>query len=161
MSYLLEDEKKLCFELLIRKMKKQNLDFESHSGFLYWNEILYNSELFEKIVGMLDFCDFRYRSCSRQVLFMIMRLPCTCTALYCCVLWKMLLFINCFVVIKYAVFIWMLGFRWLMQVHGYKYWQDFRRSFSSCKLNEEWAYITTLLYWNWKRTFLYEIISSG
>ena len=36
-------------------MKKQNLDSKSLSRFLYWSDILYNSELFEKNVDMFDF----------------------------------------------------------------------------------------------------------
>ena len=72
---------------------------------------------------------------------MIMRLLSTCTALWYCVFWKKLLLLTCFVVIKYAVFIWIVGFQWLMQVHGNKYLQDYRRLFSSCKPNKEWPYI--------------------
>ena len=52
--------------------------------------------------------------------------------------WKNLLLLACFVVIKYAVFIWILEFQWLMQVHGHKYLQDYRRPFRpvSQKKNE-------------------------
>ena len=33
-----------------------------------------------------------------------------------------------------------------MQVHGYKYLQDCKRPFSSCKPNEEWTHIALLCY---------------
>ena len=54
--------------------------------------------------------------------------------------------LNCFVLTEYAVFIWILGFHWLMQVHGYKYLQDYKRPFNSCKPNEEWTHIALLFY---------------
>ena len=44
-------------------MKKQYLDFEMAQNF-FIEMTLYNSELFEKTVGMLN-CDFRYRYCSQ------------------------------------------------------------------------------------------------
>ena len=77
---------------------------------------------------------------------MIMKLLSTCTALCYCVFWKKLLLLACFFVIKYAVFMWMLGFQWLMQVHGYKYLQDYRRPFNSCKPNEEWTHVALTCY---------------
>ena len=42
----------------------------------------------------------------------------------------------------------------------YKYLQDYRKPFSSCKPNEEWpcTYSFTLLQWKWKRIVLYEIV---
>ena len=52
------------------------------------------------------------------------------------------------------VFIWILGFQLLMQVDGYRYLQDSRRPFSSCKPNEKWT-------WKRKRTFSYEMVNSG
>ena len=41
-----------------------------------------------------------------------------------------------------------------MQVHGYKYLQDCRRPFGSCKPNEEWTHIT-------EKNFLYEMVNIG
>ena len=103
------------------------------------------------------FCDFRYRSCSQQVLFTIMRSLSACTALCYCVFWKKLLLLACVVVSKYAVFIWILGFQCLMQVYWYKYLQDYRnwrKPFSTWKSIEEWQHIA-LHSWNEseKRTF--------
>ena len=37
---------------------------------------------------------------------------------YAILFWKKLLFLASFAVIKYAVFIWILGFQWLMQIHS-------------------------------------------
>ena len=74
-----------------------------------------------------------------------MRLPSKCTALCYCFfvvfLKKAFVILACFVVSKYAVFIWILGFQWLMQFHQYKSLQDYRRPFSICKPNEEWPHI--------------------
>ena len=48
-----------------------------------------------------------------------------------------------------------------MQVDGYKYLQDYKRPFSSCKPNEEWTHIA-LTCCNESEAFLYEIvINSG
>ena len=75
--------KKIYFKLLIRKTKKQNLDFEVTRDFLQ-NET-YNSELNGKNVGILDFeiLDIDHAP-TRYCKFMIMRLRSTCTALFCC-----------------------------------------------------------------------------
>ena len=56
--------------------------------------------------------------------------------------------LACIVVNKYAVFIWILGFQWLMQVHRNKYLQDYRRPFSSCKPDEEWPHIVLPCYFS-------------
>ena len=71
--------KKCYFELLIRKMKEKKFSFRSHSKFPYWNEI-WNSELSEKDVGILDFVILD--TDLALVLFI------TCTALCYCVFWK-------------------------------------------------------------------------
>ena len=55
--------------------------------------------------------------------------------------YAILFFIKGFAINKYAVFIWILGFQWFMQVHQYKYLHDYRRPFSSSKPNEEWPHI--------------------
>ena len=54
--------------------------------------------------------------------------------------------VACFAVIKYAIFLWIVGFQWLMQIDRYNYLQDYRRPFSSCKSNKEWTYITLTCY---------------
>ena len=59
----------------------------------------------------------------------------------CFFLKKAFVILACFVVSKYAVFIWILGFQWLMQFHQYKSLQDYRQPFSICKPNEEWPHI--------------------
>ena len=50
------------------------------------------------------------------------------------------------------------GLQWLMQVHGCKYLQEYRRPSSSCKPNEEWPHRAVpcynesekeLFYMNW------------
>lgn len=66
-------------------------------------EVLYNSELYEKNIGMVDFViiDTDY-SCSQLVLPVIMRLLSACTALFYCFL--KIIFLICFVS-KYVVFI--------------------------------------------------------
>ena len=56
------------------------------------------------------------------------------------------LLLACFVVIKYVVFIWIVGLQWLMKVDGYKYLHDYWRPFSSCKPNEKWPHITLTCY---------------
>ena len=55
---------------------------------------------------------------------MIMRSLSTYAASCYCVFLKKLLLQDSFVVIKYAV---LLGFQWLLQVHGYRYLQDYGR----------------------------------
>ena len=77
---------------------------------------------------------------------MIMRSLSTDCALSYCIFWKKPLLLACVVVSKYVVFIWILEFQWLMQVHQYKYLQDYRRPFSRCKPNEEWPHIALLRY---------------
>ena len=67
-----------------------------------------------------------------------------CVMLLC--FFKKPFLLACFVVIKYAVFMWTLGFSWLIQVHGYKYLQDYRRLFSSCKPNKELTHIALTCY---------------
>ena len=85
--------------------------------YIFINEILYGSELFEKFVGMLDFV----------ILDIVLALN-----RYCLWAWDYsaralrytVVFFEksfCFVVIKYVVFIQMLGFQWLIQAHRYKY----------------------------------------
>ena len=66
-------------------------------------EVLYNSELYEKNIGMVDFViiDTDY-SCSQLVLPVIMRLLSACTALFYCFL--KIIFLICFVS-EYVVFI--------------------------------------------------------
>ena len=64
------------------------------------------------------------------------------TLRYAIVFFEKAFVISFFIVIKYAVFIRILGFQKLMQVDGYKYLQDYRRLFSSCKPNEKLTYIT-------------------
>ena len=63
--------------------------------------MLSNLELFEKNVGMLQFVTLE-TDLALKVLFMIMRLLSTCTVLCYC-LWKKLLLLACFIVIKYEV----------------------------------------------------------
>ena len=65
---------------------------------------------------------------------------------YAIVFWKKILLWACFIIHKYAVFISILGFQWLMQAHRYKYLQDYRRLFSNCKPNEEWLHIVLPCY---------------
>ena len=128
--------KKLYFELLIQKMKEQNLDSKSlEISLLKWK---YYSILFEKNVGMLDFVILDLGLALNR--YCIIRLLSTYTALCYCVFWKKLLLLACIVVSKCAVFIWILGFQWLVQVHGYKYLQDYRTPFSRCKSNEKWTH---------------------
>ena len=115
---------------------------------LKWNIIQFR--IIWKKCRHVRFCDFRYRSCSQQILLVIMRSLSTCTALCYHVFWKKRLLLACVVVSKYAV--WILEFLWLMQVHRYKYLQDYRRPSSNCKPNEEWTHIALPCY-NQKRTF--------
>ena len=42
----------------------------------------------------------------------------------------------------------MLGFQWLVQVQQFNCLQDYRRSFSSFKANEEWPHIATVHFYN-------------
>ena len=105
MSNLLEIENKnFYFELLIRKKKKTKFWFRNRSGFLYWNEI-YNSELFEKNVGMLGFLILDvdlalYRYCLWSWDYSAYALR------YAIVFFeKKPSLLDCFVVIKYAVFL--------------------------------------------------------
>ena len=125
--------KKCYFELLVRRMKNQNLDFEVAQNFLI--EMIYTFRITWKKCSHIKCC-YRYSSCSQQILFRVMRLLNTCTALCYCVFWKKFLLLACFAVREYAVFIWILEFKFLMQVHWYKYLQDYRRRVSSCKPNE-------------------------
>ena len=53
-----------------------------------------------------------------------------------CCFWKKLLLLVGFAVSKCAVFIGILGFQWLMQVHQFKYLPDYRRPFSSFKADK-------------------------
>ena len=49
-----------------------------------------------------------------------------------------------------------------MQIHRYKYLQDYRRPFSGSKPNEEWTHIALSRHnESEKRTFLYEMIYRG
>ena len=74
---------------------------------------------------------------------MIIGLLSTCIATCHCIFCKKLLLLAYFVVSKYAVFIWNTG---LMQVYRYKYLQDYRKPFSSCKTNEEWPHAALPCY---------------
>ena len=50
----------------------------------------------------------------------------------------------------------------MMQVHGYKFLQDYRRPFSRWKPNEEWTHVTLPCYnENEKEPFRYEMVNSG
>ena len=111
--------KNFTFEILLWKMKKQNYDFEVARDFII--ELKYTIQNYLKKCKHVRFCDFRYRSCSQQVLFTTMR---TLSTLCYCVFWKKLLLLACVVNSKDAVFKWILGFQWLMQVHWHKYSQD-------------------------------------
>ena len=64
--------KKFYVKLLIWKMEKQNLDFEvARTPLLKW---IRQFRIIWKRCRHFGFCDFRYKSCSQWVLFMIMRL---------------------------------------------------------------------------------------
>ena len=140
----------ITFELLTGNWKIKN--FTLSYKFKKWkNKILisksleisllkwaYYSILFEKNVGMLDFVILDLGLALNR--YCIIRLLSTYTALCYCVFWKKLLLLACIVVSKCAVFIWILRFQWLVQVHGYKYLQDYRTPFSRCKSNEKWTH---------------------
>ena len=53
--------------------------------------------------------------------------------------------LACFFISKYPVFIWILGFQWLMQIQ-YIYLQDYGRPLSSCKAKEKWPHIALPCY---------------
>ena len=48
-----------------------------------------------------------------------------------------------------------------MQVHEYKYLQDYRIAFSSCKPNEEWKHIALPCYNESEKELFYEMVNSG
>ena len=120
--------KKFYFELLIRKIKEQNLNFEVGQDFFIEMKYTIQNYLKKKCrhVGFLviDLTLDRYCLWSRDYSKHALR--------YAFVFfWKKRLLLACFV-FKNTVFIWVLESQWPMQVHGYKYLQDFRRPFSSC-----------------------------
>ena len=59
---------------------------------------------------------------------------------------KIFLLLVCFVIHKYLLFISILKFQWLIQIHRCKYLQHYRRTFSSCRLNEELPHIPVSSY---------------
>ena len=58
----------------------------------------------------------------------------------------LVMLLTCVVVSRYVVFLRILGPQLLMPVNLYKYLQDYRRPFSSFKLNEGWPYIPLPCY---------------
>ena len=62
------------------------------------------------------------------------------------VFWKKPLSLVSVVVSKYAVFMSILRFQCLLQVHRYKYLQDYRRPFSRCQPNKKWWHIALPCY---------------
>ena len=108
--------------------------------------MLYYSELFEKNVSILNFMILNIDlALSRYCLWSWDYLA---HALHYAIVFfeKKLLLLACLAVVKYAAFIWILAFQWLMQDDGYKYLQDFRRPFSSFKSNEEWTHIALTFF---------------
>ena len=60
---------------------------------------------------------------------------------YAIVFWEKLFLLACFAFSEYAVFIWILGFQWLMQIHGSKDLQDYTKPCSSCKTIHNYLFI--------------------
>ena len=108
----------MLLQVTSSKNEKTRSWFCSRTKFLYWNDISYNSELFEKKVDMLNFV----------ILDIHLGLSRYCLQLRN--FWKRFLLLACFAVSKYAIFIWILGFQWLIQVHRCKYLQHCRRPYS-------------------------------
>ena len=65
------------------------------------------------------------------------------------------LLLACFVIHKYAEFMWILAFQWMMEVYRNNYLQDYRRRFSSCKPKEEWPAIAVPCYNESKKELCY------
>ena len=83
-------------------------------SFLKWK--LYNSELFERNVGMLDF------------VILDIDLPSNSYCLWSWYSWQM------------------QADRYKTQFYTYKYLQEYKRPFSSCKPNEKWTHIVLTCY---------------
>ena len=107
---------KKLFRVTNLKSKKQSW-FRGLSRLLYWNKILHNSELFGKNVSMLDFVILDINLAPNSSCLWSLKH----STRYAIVFWKKKLLSLAYVVVrKDGVFILILGFQWLVQVHWYK-----------------------------------------
>ena len=126
-------------------MEKENLDFEVARDLFIEIKHYAIQDCLKKCVGILDFVildidlafnryclwswDYSPHALRYSIVFF----------------WKKLLLLACFIW-KYAVFMWILGFQWLIQVYWYTCLQVYRKPCSSCKPKEEWRHIALPCY---------------